>query len=353
MARKQRHKKLFKHRSDNLQGVCPRAGDVFVCPICFTVFCAENLDDDLDNELMGIGHVWPKFIRKSSETAKHQQVLLCTNCNSQAGGHAEGIMQEFENFRGCREAGEFYKPRARVFPTSKVAKPVELPAYVERLGKNQFRLMVERNRKGQPLCDPRELQKAGQHLAHGPCSISVNDVYPASAKWPHAQAAWLTDAYLLAFYAFGYRYIFQACLDPVREYIRNSFANKVDDRLKFQELKATSVRTCNVHFSVDPEVSFIIPIREDTPHHLEVSFLDYHVRLPLQYTFSIVIPEEVHSGSREVRDLFVDGSDHVAHAPPYCTWDILFGEPDYRVEEHTLTLKSETDTSDVEKSNGT
>jgi hypothetical protein len=164
-------------------------------------------------------------------------------------------MQEFENFRRCREAGEFYKPRARVFPTSKVAEPAELPAYVERLGKNQFRLMVERNRKGQPLCDPRELQKAGQYLAHGSCSINVNDVYPASAKWPHAQAAWL--------------------------------------------------------------------------------------------------PEEIHSGPREVRDLFVDGSDHVAHAPPYCTWDILFGKPDYCVEGHTLTLKSKTDTSEVEEPNGT
>lgn len=41
-----------------------------------------------------------------------------------------------------------------------------------------------------------------------------------------AQAGLLTSAYLLVFYLCGYGYIFQSCLDPVRNYIRSSLKKR-------------------------------------------------------------------------------------------------------------------------------
>ena len=48
---------LFKHHLSDLKRVCPRAGDVFVCPICFSVFSKEEA---FDTEKVNLGHIWPK-----------------------------------------------------------------------------------------------------------------------------------------------------------------------------------------------------------------------------------------------------------------------------------------------------
>ncbi|MCZ7670443.1 MAG: hypothetical protein M5U34_26425 [Chloroflexi bacterium] len=101
------------------------------------------------------------------------------------------------------------------------------------------------------------------------------------------QAGFLTSAYLLAFFEYGYRYIMQTSLDPVREYILQSFEKKVDERLNFDNSKNLCFQICSdpSHYCVDPEIYLVIPADENVPFYQETRFLDFHVRLPVPSFF--------------------------------------------------------------------
>lgn len=193
-----------------------------------------------------------------------------------------------------------------------------------------------RKKTGQPLYNPKEKQKSEQYFALGPCTVIVRETYPFEEKWRYAQVALLTSAYLLAFYAFGYRYIFQAYLDPVREYIRSSFAGNPDSRLDFQETKTVTVRVCDQHFNNDPEIDFLPAIGE-SPHYLEISFLDYHVRLP--YTHPFIVPNEFLPLQLGTRGITIRASEHIAHLG-ICGIDSLIGEPSYDIQGNKLSLRA-------------
>jgi len=338
MSKKEEHrKKLFISHVTDLQNVCPKAASVFVCPICFNVLTEDGLSNgDLTN-----GHVWSKaFVREysTSERAKHQQVLLCNDCNSRSGDSGEGTLVRFEAFRRTREAGQFYRPSTRVFPSRGVHEPAELGSISVEFKKDRQGLNLRfpvHKKTGQPLYNPREKQKSKEYFTRGPCTVIVEETYPFKDKWQYAQVALLTSAYLLAFYSFGYRYILHSYLDPVREYIRNSFTRNVDSRLDFQETKTIAVRVCGQHFNEDPEIDFF-PVHTKSPHYLEISFLDYHIRLP--YTHPLIIPEELLSLHQDIRAITIRASEHKVH-PGMCNIDSFIGEPDYCVEGDKLFLR--------------
>ena len=334
--RKEHRENLFASHVLDLQNVYPRAASVFICPICFSIFNKDSLsNDDLTD-----GHVWSKaFVRQysTSTRAKQQRVLLCRNCNSQSGLQSEGALTEFEAFRRTREAGQFYRASTQVFQSESFHEPAELGSIPVEFKKDTKGLTLTfpvLKKTGQPLYNPKEKQKTEQYFALGPCTVIVRETYPFEEKWQYAQVALLTSAYLLAFYAFGYRYIFQAHLDPVREYLRESFARNVDNRLDFQETKTVSVRVCDQHFNKDPEIDFF-PSIEKSPHYLEISFLDYHVRLP--YTHPFIIPNEFLPLRQGTRAITIRASEHITHLG-LCKIDSFVGEPNYCIEGDKLLL---------------
>jgi 5-methylcytosine-specific restriction endonuclease McrA len=87
---KEHQEHLLKFHIEDLKGFLPGAKEVFVCPICLNVFSFDCIEDNL----VDVGHVWPKYFRERSEQAKHQQVLLCKKCNSSAGRAGDEIIQE-------------------------------------------------------------------------------------------------------------------------------------------------------------------------------------------------------------------------------------------------------------------
>jgi hypothetical protein len=334
MSEREQHKRrLFASHLQNLQSVCPKASGVFVCPICFDIFTKE----DLLNGLVDTGHVWNrKFVRKytSGKKARHQQVLLCQRCNSRSGGRGENILIEFEDFRRTQKAGRFYKPRTRVFPPTSLNKPADLGSTrveVRGTSKEAALCFPVNERTGLPLYNPKEQQKFDQYTAQGPCTVLSEETYPFREKWLPAQAVLLTSAYLLAFYSFGYRYIFHTHLDPVREYILSSFEGDLDDRLSFDEAKSMSVSVCSQCFNTEPEIDFLLSDGK-SPHCLEISLLDYHTRLP--YTPCPSLLEETLALRKGVRAIS-RASEHVAHGG-ICSLVSLIGEPDYRVEGDKL-----------------
>jgi hypothetical protein len=337
MAGKKKRTRLFESHLRDLRSVCPEAGDVFVCPICFQVFSAHDLDDTVT-----IGHVWPKCIRKCTQ-GTGQKALLCSNCNNKAGTYCEAALQRFEELKQCHEANQFYRPHIQALPAPGVGPPAQLRVPIE-LRKNETRatLTFPVDRKtGHPAYAPEELKKFEQYLtpqanAEGKAVVFVREGYPVQEEWPRVQAALLISSYLLAFYLLGYRYIFQDCLTPVRRYISDLLTTgEADDRLEVRESQNTAVWGCTECSRVAPEVLFVIvPNTEAIPCHLRTNILDYHVRMPVPADSCLTsVPPEVRAELEAVgAEIVVDVTDDGVNE--------LLGQPDYYIKGEILTLRS-------------
>lgn len=316
---------LFEQHLIDLRRVSPNADDVFVCPICFSTIRRN----DINQNTVNLGHIWPAFIRSEveSDDAKHQQVLLCKSCNSSAGSRGDNEMQKHE------------KARRGLLP-SKVWVHVrgEPPLALE--------LFVTMSDDGPPYegqvtvrVPPGEWEyndrwKRFRDIADGQKQIDIA-VNQFTADRKLAYAGWLTSAYLFAFYTFGYRYVFQNALDPVRDYIRQSFQEQTDNRLYFHRTKNLAVQTCKTHNYQEPKIIYHTKTQGSAvPHHLEVSLLDYHVRLPMPLKEYEEIPVDLLPDPEMV--LAADATGHTPHDEE-CIWEQLLNEPEYEVIGTTLS----------------
>ncbi|MBZ0292234.1 MAG: hypothetical protein K8L99_06665 [Anaerolineae bacterium] len=315
---------LFNRHLDNLRSVCPEAADVFVCPICFTVF---PRNEALDPLRVNLGHIWPKFIRNTieSDVAKHQHVLLCESCNSKAGYRGDHEMQEFEIARQGDEAGTPTRKRRIIIRPSNGDQELQLRAFYKSTGDKTASLTFRDHRNAFTYNEKyrRYREYAEQQVR---CDVYV---LPHDANWHLAQAGWLTSAYLYAFYTFGYRYIFHKSLDLVRNYILSSLDGSTNSSLDYRPDKVLSARTCSVHYSEQPNIMYMIPTLETAQiHFLEVSFLDYHVRLPGRDVHLVAKANEQTPDPDFQIGMASEG--HIAHVER-CHWDDLFDPVNYCV----------------------
>ena len=282
---------LFQSHSADLASIIPNIENVFVCPICLNIFSPDAIDE----VLVDVGHVWPKYFRDRSDIAKNQKVLLCKKCNSSAGTAGDLLMQIEAEVTEGEKIGKLGLRNIRVTKSSSFGEGLEFEAYVQNTGEKSIKLGFPRySKKSQKLYFEEQRKKFYDLANAGPINITV---YPPRAhprnpfgdptNAPLAQAGFLTSAYLMAFFEYGYRYILQTCLDPVREYIQQSFEKKVDERLKFEEAKDTCVQFCTdtSHYREDPEIGFSVVPDKKTPLFQEVRFLNYHIRLPIPTIF--------------------------------------------------------------------
>jgi hypothetical protein len=106
-----KYQHLLQQHLDDLKTVCPSASDVFICPICLQVFTIEKIRQ-YKTDLVNLGHVWPTGIQQIADNVtKHQQVLLCNDCNSRAGSHGDSAMQIVAEIREAQKRGETVQPR--------------------------------------------------------------------------------------------------------------------------------------------------------------------------------------------------------------------------------------------------
>ena len=333
------HRVLFWEHVRDLQQVSPGAGDVFLCPVCFKLFPAAQLDDYLRQGILTIGHVWPQHLRAKSSAAQEEKVLLCKNCNNRAGTSGDDAMQQFEEFRRTRESGQMYRPRVRAFPPLGTGQPLDLGSTVAievDQDKPGARVTFQHHPgTGLPLYDPQKKRKFAEHMMRGDCSLQVTEGWPFRERWPLAQAGWLTSAYLAMFHRFGYRYVLQSRVDPVRRYITDSFHKQTDDRLEFDAAKDMAVWICRECWHDSPTIWFVlIAANARTPQHIKVSYYGYHVRLPVSHgpSDSKGGPQAMRQALRERKatDLFLKCDDAELDDPSAQRW--LLGEPEYRVE---------------------
>lgn len=283
--------KVFQHHLDHLRIIIPDAPSVFVCPICLDIFAESNLaaSGNGQDPLLSDGHVWnKKYVGKFTDKDFHnkiffQRVLLCKNCNSLSGEKNEAALKDFEDFRLIKKSGGYKSPKAFVKSKHGSIDPGRIEfSYDART--NRIRYDYPKDPKGNPLYNPKDKKALHNFIQQGSCSEPfiwyVKEDYNASEKWQKAQAALITSAYLQLFFKYGYYYIFNKQLAPVRDYIKQSFGGTVDSRLDPSPEKSISVGVCGQgHHYPEPKI-MVSPPNNDRFQHVEVNFNDYHMRLP-------------------------------------------------------------------------
>jgi len=210
-----------------------------------------------------------------------------------------------------------------------------LEAFVEQIGEKQVMLSFPKYRKkSQQLHFGKELQKFRECATREPVNIRVyppggghpNNPFGNLINWPLAQVGFLTSAYLLAFYTFGYRYILNRELGLTRRYVIESFQGQ---NSMFPESEVPSVRTCDTHYCNDPEIGLVIPAEDNALTLLQISILSFHIDLHFPK-----VPRQLVEMMLEARNkpyskgsplyISIDCNKMDGHD---CMWDYILGKP--------------------------
>ena len=326
------HHTLFDLHADDLQRVCPDADRVFVCPICLKVREVRHIGSGELN----LGHVWPEHIRKGSKEAAQHYVLLCEPCNSAAGRTADAGMQEFEKINEQIKDGQITTaPRFQIVAAGRPdKKPINIGLFVESKGENTISFALESPRTKKQKKNNEEIMK--QIVDYMKEGITLIRNPPPNLFL--ARAGWLTSAYLFAFYAFGYRYIFQSCLDEVRQSILLSFTKQIDSKLAFSNDKILTVAKWNEKVYNKPHIGVLMPVNPERQAYMRIDFRDTHIRMPVFWKYSAGWDGELIEEDLE-REFILDGTGHQPHNE-LCDWENGFGAPDYCVKGKELISPS-------------
>jgi hypothetical protein len=326
---------LFQMHLADLKDTFVGIGDLFVCPICLAEFTSK----DIHNKKLTDGHVWPEYIREKSRStlATQQRVLLCAECNNKAGSHGDKQMQLREAIKDAEKEGQIYGERRVQVILTPGKEPINLRA-TSRIQKGdtikgQITFAVDKRTGLWARNNPKEQERFLSIEQGKTFSVLIHSHHEIKANLP--KAGWLTSAYLLAFYTFGYRYILHESLDPVREYILSSFKDIPDEELKLPQSKDIGLHECSEHFYNNPEIGVVIPVDGKSFVHLQVSFLDYHIRLPFHFVPHVL--QALMSGVPEVYNKLpeIAGSEGYLYTPVMCNktdgheckWDYVLGKP--------------------------
>lgn len=335
MAEKEFLKMLYDVHVVDLNKVTSHEVTTFVCPICLT----EYSRDKVDTGNLTDGHVWPDYIREKSKSkvALLQRVLLCKSCNCTAGSRGDKHMQLREMVKDGEKSGQLYQERRIQVITTPGEAPIKLRARIN--------IREKDNVEGQ-ISFPVDL-RTGHWITSNPAeqekflAMTQNDKFALIIEPPHglksglAPVGWITSAYLLAFYTFGYRYILHPGIDIVRDYILRSFDEDALANLEIPQLDNFGLTECKDHYFENPEIALVIPVDGKTIIHLQISFLDYHVRLPFHF-----VPHVIQAMILSTPDIAnqlpgIRGTEAILYSPILCNksdghdckWDYILGKP--------------------------
>ena len=271
---------LFDAHMQDLQEVRPDLQEVVACPICLRIFPREAI---VEKQLTD-GHVWPKEVRKGSRKAANMRIILCKDCNNAAGSHGDKQMQLFEHVKKGDETGELYGKRVVKIIINPEETPIEMLVNVVRhLEDNSITITGRLDKDLNWLDGSPEDQVRFKEIyeAQKPVAGIVN---PYQELRPEVvRAGWITSAYLMAFYGLGYRYILHRSLNPIRQYIQQSFVPITAKALVNPKANNFIVREYKDNYFPDPELLFIYPLESGKLVYLQINCLKYEIRLPFRF----------------------------------------------------------------------
>lgn len=209
----QKRRFLFDLFSQNFQHVkrdprvraIPDFDEGFICPICFKVFSREALSTE-HAEHLTLEDVPPKSLSGNVRT------LTCKICNNSAGSELES------HLRKQLAADAFFRrtPGMQVETRFKPFPSVNLAAVTQLTGDNTIEVICDPSRS-----DPKALERYyALEKEKGLSTITLQ--FQPGYRINRPQVALIRIAYLLAFCEFGYGFLMNPNLIPVRHQIQNS-----------------------------------------------------------------------------------------------------------------------------------
>ncbi len=177
----------------------------YMCPLCLEFFDAESLSQDSDDPL-SLEDIPPKAVGAKST------ILTCRRCNNAAGAGPNGP--------------DFHRARHNAVQAVIAGKPGASAS--GRLADANVKVSVGRQREMFIWLDERHNHPTAYERVVGQFDAPTDGhpshlplVLPKTYDDRLVQISYLRTAYLAAFAVYGYRYILQPSIKPVREQIQN------------------------------------------------------------------------------------------------------------------------------------
>ena len=195
-------------RENGREDALPAPGDWYLCPLCLDGLTIEELGT---GELT-VEHVPPKAL------GGREVVLTCKQCNSRAGGKFDGPAHAQDRIRRLL-SGQGGRPETATFAVDGFAARVEMRTAGQ--AGMIFTVVPQIN-------NPADLDRVEAHMRELSATRSTDfriEITPQARYSPgHARISWVRTGYLAAFAVFGWRYILQPVLQPVRDQLNDPSA---------------------------------------------------------------------------------------------------------------------------------
>jgi hypothetical protein len=325
---------LFNAHAIDLVDIRPDLQNVFVCPICLRRFDKNAISQ----ELLTDGHVWPKKIRTTSQSAKGMHILLCKECNNTAGSFGDRHMQINEDVLIGEKTGKLSGKRLVQLLINPEGESIKLHAYVTRNEEDKSITLTGRLDNNLKIIDCRpEDQAKMQEIIKTRKVVGLSIQQNKELSLELARSGWITSAYLMAFFSLGYRYILNPILNPVRTLIIQSFDKSVSKQLGHQDTENFAVNEYISKYFNNPELKAIIPLDQNKLPYLQISFCEYQIKIPfwfnnsrLNYYFKSKMPDMY----AQIPDLYNTGKYFISMyikctktTPHECAFDFILGKP--------------------------
>lgn len=198
--------------ASSLASFCTGISDQFRCPVCL-------IDTPLvDDRKITDAHIIPQAAGGTLST------YLCQSCNSLFGSRQDKWFGEYVRLRTNPEASVLdfkEKPNEMIFGTTRIGgELIDGP-------NNSFEFYIDLRRTS-PKEQASLCEEVRKYRESGESSMTLR--VPMLAKSREIDIGFLTAAYLLWFLEFGYSFVLQRHLDPVRRQLLNVDQNTVPER---------------------------------------------------------------------------------------------------------------------------
>jgi hypothetical protein len=187
----------------------PASEDWYMCPLCIDTWLTV---EEFETGELTVEHVPPEAL------GGDDLVLTCKKCNNDAGGRFDGPAREEQRIREFL-SGQSGDPRTAALTVDGLAARVRMHI----TGQTGMLFILDPT-----INNPDDLPPLVEHMRE--LSETQNtgfrfDIAPGARYSPdRARTSWIRTAYLAAFALFGWKYILQTALDPIREQMMNPSA---------------------------------------------------------------------------------------------------------------------------------
>jgi HNH endonuclease len=266
-------------RERGFEGIFPTGEDWYLCPLCLDVLLTV---EEFGTGDLTVEHAPPEAL------GGRDLALTCKACNSRAGSKFDAEAHKQERLSQFL-SGQSGRPETVAFTVGASTARVEMHA----MGPAGMLLIVVPQ-----INNPADLELLEQHM-HTLSGAGSTDfrftVTPRLRYFPdRARVSWIRAAYLAAFALFGWRYILQPALQPVRD--------------QFQHPQAVTLPRLSMYNpQADPDRHELWIIKQPAEHQSLLAVWGQHgVFLPL--------PNDTRSVEELARSLGADGDQPVHYA---------------------------------------